>query len=48
MPEDSIEHINFDDLNERAISKPLVNDIYTADPSAHFFNGKIYIYSFYL
>lgn len=44
MPEDSIEHINFDDLNERAISKPLVNDIYTADPSAHFFNGKIYIY----
>lgn len=44
MPEDSIEHINFDDLNKRAISKPLVNHIYTADPSAHVFNGKIYIY----
>jgi beta-xylosidase len=25
-------------------SKPLVNHIYTADPSAHVFNGKIYIY----
>ena len=27
-----------------AISAPLVTDIYTADPSAHVFNGKIYIY----
>jgi len=26
------------------ISLPLVSDIYTADPSAHVFNGKIYIY----
>lgn len=26
------------------ISKPLVSSIYTADPSAHVFNGKIYIY----
>jgi hypothetical protein len=26
------------------LSKPLVSHIYTADPSAHFFNGKIYIY----
>lgn len=24
--------------------KPLVRDLYTADPSAHVFNGKIYIY----
>ena len=24
--------------------RPLVNDLYTADPSAHVFNGKIYIY----
>jgi beta-xylosidase len=44
MPEDSIEHINFDDLNKRAISQPLVSHIYTADPSAHVFDGKIYIY----
>jgi Glycosyl hydrolases family 43 len=44
MPEDSIEHIDFDDLNQRAISQPLVKHIYTADPSAHVFNGKIYIY----
>jgi Glycosyl hydrolases family 43 len=44
MPEDNIDHINFDDLNSRAISQPLVNHIYTADPSAHVFNGKIYIY----
>lgn len=44
MPEDSIEHIDFDYLNKRAISQPLVKHIYTADPSAHVFNGKIYIY----
>jgi hypothetical protein len=44
MPEDSIDHIDFDDLNRRAISQPLVKHIYTADPSAHVFNGKIYIY----
>lgn len=31
-----------DTLN--AISEPLVTDIYTADPSAHVFEGKIYIY----
>jgi len=44
MPEESIEHIDFNDLNKRAISQPLVSHIYTADPSAHYFNGKIYIY----
>jgi Glycosyl hydrolases family 43 len=44
MPEESIDHINFEDLNRRAISQPLVSHIYTADPSAHVFNGKIYIY----
>jgi len=44
MPEESIEHIDFDDLNHRAISQPLVKHIYTADPSAHVFGGKIYIY----
>ncbi len=44
MPEDSISHIDFIDLNRRAISGPLVTDIYTADPSAHVFGGKIYIY----
>lgn len=44
MPEDSIEQINFEEINELAISKPLVSHIYTADPSAHVFNGKIYIY----
>jgi Glycosyl hydrolases family 43 len=44
MPEDIIDHINFEELNSKAISKPLVTHIYTADPSAHVFNGKIYIY----
>lgn len=29
---------------KKPISQPLVTDIYTADPSAHVFNGKIYIY----
>jgi hypothetical protein len=28
----------------RAISQPLVSHIYTADPSAHVFNGKLYVY----
>ncbi|MDO8346237.1 MAG: glycoside hydrolase family 43 protein [Cellvibrio sp.] len=32
------------DLKARAISQPLIEHIYTADPSAHVFNGKIYIY----
>lgn len=44
MPEKNTEHIDFDMLNKKAISKPLVSHIYTADPSAHYFNGKIYIY----
>ena len=44
MPEASVEHINFDELNSKAISQPLVTHIYTADPSAHVFNSKIYIY----
>lgn len=44
MPEDPIDHIDFDDLNRRAISQPLVTDHYTADPSAHVFNNRIYIY----
>lgn len=44
MPEDSIEHIDFDELNRRAISQPLVTHIYTADPSAHVFDGRIYVY----
>lgn len=44
MPEDPVTHIDFDDLNRRAVSQPLVKHIYTADPSAHVFDGKIYIY----
>ena len=44
MPEESIQHIDFDELNQKAISPPLIKNIYTADPSAHVFNGKIYIY----
>lgn len=30
--------------NSKYISQPLVSHIYTADPSAHVFNGRIYIY----
>lgn len=30
--------------NNKYLSQPLISDIYTADPSAHVFNGKIYIY----
>ena len=31
-------------LADTAISRPLVSHIYTADPSAHVFEGRIYIY----
>lgn len=44
MPEERIDHIDFDKLNNQAISQPLVSAIYTADPSAHVFNNTIYIY----
>ena len=44
MPENSIEHINFDELDRKAISQPVVSHIFTADPSAHVFEGKLYIY----
>ena len=44
MPEENIDKIDFDELNKKAISQPLVRHIYTADPSAHVFEGKIYIY----
>lgn len=44
MPEEIVSHINFDELNKKAISQPLIKHMYTADPSAHVFNGKIYIY----
>ena len=29
---------------KKPISQPLISNIYTADPSAHVFNGKTYIY----
>lgn len=44
MPEDSISHIDFQKLDKLAISPPLITKFYTADPSAHVFDGKIYIY----
>tara|TARA_R110000823_G_scaffold307530_1_gene430626 strand:- start:8952 stop:9983 length:1032 start_codon:yes stop_codon:yes gene_type:complete len=44
MPEEPISHIDFDELNSKAISQPIVSHLYTADPSAHVFDGKIYIY----
>lgn len=44
MPEEPIDHIDFNELNKKAVSAPLVTDLFTADPSAHVFEGKIYIY----
>ncbi len=38
------ENTNIEELKKKAISQPLVTNIYTADPSAHVFDGKIYIY----
>jgi GH43 family beta-xylosidase len=33
-----------DEAKKKYLSQPLVSHIYTADPSAHVFNGRIYIY----
>ncbi|GEL11425.1 Glycosyl hydrolases family 43 [Flavobacterium glycines] len=44
MPENNIEQTDFKALDKKAISQPLIKHIYTADPSAHVFNDKIYIY----
>ena len=44
MPENSIDHIDFEDLNKRSISPHIITHLYTADPSAHVFDGKLYIY----
>lgn len=30
--------------SKKYLNKPLISEIYTADPSAHVFNGRIYIY----
>lgn len=43
MPENKLPE-NLQALKDKAISQPLVEHIYTADPSAHVFDGKIYIY----
>jgi hypothetical protein len=33
-----------DSAGSKYLSKPLISSIYTADPSAHVFNGKLFIY----
>lgn len=38
------QHIDFKELKEKAISGPLISNMFSADPSAHVFDGKIYIY----
>jgi hypothetical protein len=38
------ETVDLEALAAKAISQPLVTHIYTADPSAHVFDGRIYIY----
>lgn len=43
MPEEPLPE-DLQALKQQAISQPLVEHIYTADPSAHVFDGKLYIY----
>lgn len=43
MPEDTTP-LDLDALAASAISAPLVTHIHTADPSAHVFDGRLYIY----
>ncbi|WP_020211055.1 glycoside hydrolase family 43 protein [Gilvimarinus chinensis] len=44
MADEQYADIDYDELNKKALSQPLVTHMYTADPSAHVFDGKIYIY----
>ena len=44
MADEEYSELDFDEVNAKAISQPLVKNIYTADPSAHVFNGTLYIY----
>lgn len=41
---DEMTLLELDALAAKAISRPLVSHIYTADPSAHVFDGRLYIY----
>ncbi len=43
MP-DELSQTQLASLADRAISQPLVTDLYTADPSAHVFDGALYLY----
>lgn len=43
MPDHSTS-LDLDALAAKAISRPLVTHIYTADPSAHVFDGRLFIY----
>ena len=40
----SKENKEFENYKAKAISQPLIKNIFTADPSAHVFEGKVYIY----
>ncbi len=42
--EKEVVHSATDTAIIKSLSKPLVTDLYTADPSAHVFNNRIYIY----
>ena len=44
MADQEYTRAELDALAAAAISTPLVTHIYTADPSAHVFEGKVYIY----
>src|SRR3954452_7300669 len=43
-PAESVPVAKKDQVTSKYVSQPLVSHIYTADPSAHVFNGRIYIY----
>jgi len=44
MPEQQTDNTKLQALKATELSPPLVSHIYTADPSAHVFDGKLYIY----
>src|SRR5688572_11693239 len=44
MPADSTAIADTVPKEPTPISEPLISHIYTADPSAHIFDGKLYIY----
>lgn len=46
QPTETVKEAKVADITPKYLAEPLIVDHYTADPSAHVFDRKIYIYPF--